>query len=372
MALLELRSTVKNLYLVATKHNEGKTLLSLGLIGALSKQGKRVGYLKPVGHANQDQGERRVDADTTLMKAACGLTSEIADISPLVLDGFPAELVAADGRERSLGRIESALGKASSGRDFVIIEGTANASAGACFGLSASTLARRLNAKIVLLAGGGVGQPADEVILNKGYFDREGIDVLGVVINKVYPHEFARLNSFMKPLLDSMKLTLFGAIPYDHDLARPTLRSLLEQFRGKVLNGADQLNAKVGRFVLGASGVSSILEQLQGTTTLLCPCDRDDVALAALAAATTSGGKGSRLQGIVFAGRNAPGAAVLQILKRTPVTAIQVEMDAYNLASMIHTTPYKMIASDAEALRRVGELVTKHVDVAAILERLKD
>lgn len=359
---------MKNLYLIATRHNEGKTVLAFGLVSALAKKGKRIGYLKPIGHANQDFGEKRVDQDAVLMKEACALPVDAPDIAPVVLDGFPADWLPAKGREHAMERMQSGLEKVSAGREFVVIEGTGNASTGACFGLSAAQIVKKMDARVVLLASGGVAQPTDEVILNKGYLEREGVEVAGVVVNKVYPHEFQRLESFMKPVLHSMKLKLFGTIPHDQELSRPTLRLLLEQFRGSALHGEEHFNTKVGRFVLGAMNVAATLDQLQGHVTLICPSDREDLALAAMA---VNAAKGMRLQGVIFAGKQIPSESVVALFRRTKVPVVYVELDAHSLSSIIQSTQYKLSLGDSEGLRRAGELVVKHVDIAALLEALK-
>jgi hypothetical protein len=363
---------VKNLLLSATRHNEGKTVLALGLAAAFQQRGKRVGYIKPIGYANMEIGENRIDADATLMKEACGLAAALTDITPVALEGFPADWTTKEGREHSLEKIRCGLQKVGSNREFAIIEATGNAAAGAAFGLSNAYLAQMLNARVVIVASGGVGQPTDEVILNTSYYQRAGVQVLGVVVNKVYPHEFDRIDSFMSPLLESMKLKLLGAIPHDPDLARPTLRNLLDEFRGRVLFGDGHLDAKLGRFVLGAATAVSVLDQLEGHVTLLCPADRDDVVLAALGAAASAGKQGFRLQGVIFAGKTPPDNRVVDMLKRARVPAAHVDLDAYSVASMIHSTAYKISVEDEDRRRRAEELVAKYVEVGDLVEGLAD
>lgn len=361
---------MRNLLLVATRHNEGKTVLALGLAAALEQRGLNVGYMKAVGHGNAEAGEARVDSDAHFMRQTCGLQAAVTDLSPVVLDGFPQDWVTADGRERAVEKIRSALSRAASKRDCVIIEATGNASTGACFGFSNGRLAKELNAQVLLIASGGVGQPTDEVILNAAYLERVGGPALGVLVNKAYPHELARLDSFMKPIVETMNLRFLGAVPYDQELARPMMANLLEHFRAKVLNGKDRMNAKVGRYLLGATTVPALLEQLQGNVTLLCPSDREDLVLAAVAALMANP-KAFRLNGIVFAGRAGPAESVLQVLRRTTVPAIHVELDAYSMASLIHTTAYKLSANDVDGVKKARELVAKHVDIAAIVNGVK-
>ncbi len=363
---------MKNLFITATRHHEGKTLLAFGIAKALTKHGRRVGYFKPIGHANLEVGEHRVDSDAAFMKDALALEASAHDMSPIVLEGFPVDWTAKGGRERLIEQIRNGHKRSMNRRDVLVIEGTGNAATGAAFDMSNAFIAKMLDARVIIVASGGVGQPADEVILNKSFYERAGVEVLGVIVNKAYPHEFDRLHSFLGPVMESLNARLLGTMPYEPELARPTMRNIQEEFRGRVLNAEQLIGVKLGRFVLGASTAAGTLEQLKGNITLLCPIDREDILMAALSAMLGSPKQGYRLTGVIFSGKGEPEARALALLRRTQVPAIQIELDPFSLASMIHQTSYKLSAGDADRLRRSEELVTKYVQTQRILEGLKD
>lgn len=360
---------MKTLLLVATRHNEGKTLLALGLAKAFSKTGVKVGYFKPIGHRSVESDDSREDSDAKLMQKAAGLTGQPAEISPVLLQGFPSDWTTREGHEAVLERIRKAHAKVSAGCDVLIVEATGNAAAGAAFGMSNAYLARRLDAKVVLVASGGVGQPTDEVILNKSYLERTGVGVMGVFINKAYPHETERLNTFMRRVLETINLRLLGTVPYDPELARPTLKNLAEEFRGQPLCGEGALLEATGRFVLGASNASAVSEQFKGRVTLICPVDREDLLEAALAA-TRRRGRSFQLASVVFAGLGRPGARLLQTVRKAEVPSVHIEIDAYSLSFLIHSTRYKIAPEDAGRIRRAEELVGRHIDLDQILDRM--
>ena len=52
-----------------------------------------------------------------------------------------------------------------------------------------------LGSKVILVTKGGIGKPIDEVALNKALFDKEGVELLGVIINKVLPEKFGVIMS---------------------------------------------------------------------------------------------------------------------------------------------------------------------------------
>ena len=58
--------------------------------------------------------------------------------------------------------------------------------------------AKILGAKVIIVSQGGIGKPIDEVALNQALFEKEGVEIIGVILNKVimekvdYVTEFAR------------------------------------------------------------------------------------------------------------------------------------------------------------------------------------
>ena len=50
---------------------------------------------------------------------------------------------------------------------YIIIEGTGHAGVGSVFNLSNAEVAKTLNAKVIIVASGGIGRPIDEIALTK-------------------------------------------------------------------------------------------------------------------------------------------------------------------------------------------------------------
>ncbi len=363
---------VKNLFLTSTRHNEGKTLVTLGLTAAFAKRVKNIGYIKPVGKGSVEFAGEKIDHDVALIKEACKIPSFVKDMGPVCYDGFPAAWVSPEGREAVLEKIKAGYARVAANRNMVVIEGTGNAAAGAAFGLSNAFMAKLLNAKVVLVASGGVGQPTDEVILNKSYYERAGVEVLGVVVNKAYPHEFERIDKWMRRVLDMMNIRLLGVIPFDKDLARATMLNLFERFKGKALNQEAGMDAPLGKIVLGAMSASRALEELSGHVTLICPADREDVLVAALSAMYISGRKDFTLASVVITGAGKLSDIVLKMIRRTTIPVLQVEPDAYTVVADVHAADFKILPTDGERIARAIETVQNHVNPDLCLQGLSD
>jgi BioD-like phosphotransacetylase family protein len=291
-------------------------------------------------------------------------------MGPVCYDGFPTHWVSPEGRDGVVSKIKAGYQKVAAGKDRVVIEGTGNAAAGAAFGLSNAFLAKQFGAKVVLVASGGVGQPTDEIILNKSYFERAGVEVLGAIVNKAYPHEFDRINQWMRRVLDQMGIRLLGMIPYEPDLARASLLTLFERFRGTCLNHEAGMEKPLGKVVLGAMSAGSVLERLTGGVTLICPVDREDVIVAALAAMFLGGRKDLTIASIVVTDGGRLSEAALKMIRRTTIPVLQVEPDAYSVVSELHASNFKILPSDGDKIRKAIQVVQERVDLEAALAGL--
>jgi len=361
---------VKNLFITSTVHDEGKTIVAMGLHRGLSKTVKSLGYVKPIGKASVEFAGDRIDHDVALVKEACKISAFVKDMGPVCYDGFPAAWSTPKGREGVVEKIKAGFAKVSAGKACTLIEGAGNAAAGAAFGLSSAYLAKELDAKVVLVVAGGVGRPTDEVILNKAYYEQAGVEVCGVIVNKALAEERDRIDKWMRRVLDMMKVPLLGVIPFDVELAKGSPLHLLERFKGRVLHQEAGLGRPFGRVVIGAEPAGRVLDSLQGQVTLLCPPDRDDVLTAALAGMFLSGRKDLSIVSILLAGPGTVSDTVLRMIKRTTIPTMQVDQDVFTVASQIHSEDFKILPGDAERIGRAAELVEKSVDLNELLAGL--
>lgn len=363
---------MKNLFIASARPDDGKTVAALGLIQGLAGRVKGVGYFKPLGKASVEFAGDRIDHDVALVKEACKVPSFVKDMGPACADGFPAAWVTPEGREAVVEKIKAGFAKVSAGRGLVVVEGTEHAAAGAAFGLSNAFLAKTLNAKVILVVTGGAAQAADEVILNKAYYERSGVDVYGAIVNKTAVEDRDRIDKWMRRVLDMMGVKLLGVIPYDVELSRASLLHLLERFKGRALHQEALMDKPLGRVVIGAESAGAVLDRLTGHVTLLLPPDRDDVLASALSAMFLSGRKDLTIASILLAGPGEPSATLLRMIKRTTIPTLAVDQDVFSVASEIHAQNFKILPGDGERVARAVDLVQKHVDLDPVLEGLQE
>src|SRR5204863_6983659 len=104
-------------------------------------------------------------------------------------------------REQLVRKIERAFDRVAWEKDFVLCEGSGHAGVGSVFDLSNAQVAKILKARVVIVSRGGIGKPIDEVALNLALFEKEDVEVIGVILNKVAPDKIDLVKEFARRVL---------------------------------------------------------------------------------------------------------------------------------------------------------------------------
>src|SRR5580693_3764515 len=194
-----MNTVTPRVFIAATRQNDGKTTTSLGMIAALEKIYPRIGYIKPVGQRFVEIEEQKIDEDTVLMDSVFRLNCPLVDMSPIAVEpDFTRKYLQSSNNETLVKKIQKAFDRVAWEKDFVLCEGSGHAGVGAVFDLSNAQVAKTLGAKVIIISQGGIGKPIDEVTLNQALFEKEGVEIIGVILNKVirskieFVTEFAR------------------------------------------------------------------------------------------------------------------------------------------------------------------------------------
>src|SRR3569833_2726055 len=200
-------------FIAATRQNDGKTTTSLGLIAALQRHFPRVGYIKPVGQRFVEIEEQKIDEDTVLMDSVYRLNCPLVDMSPIAVEpDFTRKYLQAANNETLVKKIQQAFDRVAWEKDFVLCEGSGHAGVGSVFDLSNARVAKVLNAKVVIVTQGGIGKPIDEVSLNQALFEKEGVEIIGVILNKVVQDKVDYVSDFARRGLKRKGLEVLGGI----------------------------------------------------------------------------------------------------------------------------------------------------------------
>src|ERR1051325_9613544 len=172
--------TTQRIFVAATRMDDGKTTISLGLFAALKKHFPHIGFIKPVGQRFVEIEGTKIDEDSVLIGQRHHIDIPLPEMSPVAVEpDFTRRYISGGvANDALVRRIENAFDRCAWEQDFVIIEGTGHAGVGSVFDLSNARVASILKSKVLLVTLGGIGRPIDEVAMNKALFDAMGVEVI--------------------------------------------------------------------------------------------------------------------------------------------------------------------------------------------------
>ena len=361
-----------NIYIAATRQNDGKTVVSLGLLSALRKRVKNIAYMKPVGQQYRVIDGKKIDKDAILMDKIFNFNEKLPDMSPIAIPkGFTENYILRGKRINLENKIKRAYNNLAKNNDFILIEGTGHAGVGSVFDMSNADVAKILKVKVIIVSCGGIGRPIDEIMLNHAKFDLKGVEVLGVIVNKVRKSKYTKINRLIRKGLAQKGVEVLGVIPFEEVLSNPTVSELLEDLKGKLICGQGGLDRVVENFVIGDVVAHQALDYFSSGTLLITPGNREDVIFAALSGwALGVTGKYS-ISGIIATYGKKPDKKIIDAIDRANIPLILVKEDSFSTAREINNMIFKLRAEDKPKIKKTEDLIDKYVDVGRILKMLK-
>jgi hypothetical protein len=296
------------------------------------------------------------------------LNCPLVDMSPIAVEpDFTRKYLQSSNNEALVKRITKAFDRVAWEKDFVVCEGSGHAGVGSVFDLSNAQIAKILGAKVIIISQGGIGKPIDEIYLNQAVFEREGVEIIGVILNKVLPDKLEFISEFARRGLKRKGLELLGVVPYRSILSRPTMDLIRQELNADYLNAGAQIQEVVDSVMVGAMAVQNAIRQFKRGLLVITPGDRVDILLAAATSATEPD---QQLAGVVLTGEFTPQAAIARIIEKLPFPILRAEQGVYEVASTVHNLIVKTRADDTEKISVIRDIIATHVDVSKILAAL--
>ena len=359
---------MKKIFIAATKQNDGKTTVSLGLVRNFQNRFKKVAFIKPIGQRYLEEEGLKIDEDSKLIEEVCGIKCGLKDMSPIAVEkGFTEKYIARPDKRLISAQIKEAYNRVSNKQDLVIIEGTGHAGVGSVFDHSNATVARLLGSKVIIISSGGVGRPIDEIVLNKALFDNLGVKILGVIVNKVLPGKFDKINQLVRKGLKRQGIDVLGVLPFDPVLSQFTLEQVLDEMHFPVLCGKDFLENSISNVIIGAMQPRDAVKYIVDGSLLITPGDREDIIKVALEC-FRPGSKELKVSGIILSGMITPEPEIINLFKHSSIPVLMAKEDTYAVASGIHDLTVKIRSRDGDKINRIVKLVKDNVDLEAILK----
>ena len=360
---------MKKIFIAATKQNDGKTTLSLGLIRNFQDKFKRVGFIKPIGQRYLEEEGLKVDEDSLLIEEVCGIKCGLKDMSPIAVEkGFTERYIVRPDKKSITRQIKDSFRRVSKRKRMVIIEGTGHAGVGSVFDHSNAMVAKLLGSKVIIISSGGIGRPIDEIVLNKALFEREGVKVLGVIVNKVLPEKFDKINRLVRKGLQRKGINVLGVVPFNPMLSRPTIEQIFEETDFELLCGKDYLERPVSQVIVGAMEPHDAIKYIVNDSLMITPGDREDMIMTALGCFRETDEKRLKVSGIILTGGIKPDQPIMNLLSRAQVPILLSKFDTYDVATIIYELTVKIRPRDTEKINAVIKLIKNNVDLDKIMK----
>jgi len=360
----------KKLFIAAIDKNSGKTTTSICLMHLARMKYRRVGFIKPFGGQSVAYRRLVVDKDAALMAQVFDLNEDLGLMSPVVLhpdtthkfvDGLisPADLQ---------GKILRAYAELEKRCDFIIIEGSGHPGVGSVIQLSNVRIARLLDAPVLLVTGGGLGNVVDRLSMILALFEKEQVDVRAILVNRLIAEKRDRSLDYLRRALKDEPFKVIGGFDYQPILANPTLRRISNLLGLPVQGNRREMQKIIHKVLVGAASTQRVTELLQEPSLILVTSSRDEL-LVTLAHLYRMPQYRPFIVGLVISGATPISPITQQILDKSRIPYLREESrTSAELYQIIGRDVSKIIAEDSEKLDLIRSLAEKSFDFDAIDE----
>jgi hypothetical protein len=353
----------KRLFVAATGQNSGKTTTSLSLLHLARKKYDKIGFIKPIGPKLATLNGRLVDKDAALMAQVYGLEKYLEYMSPVVLQPgttkkvLEGEISPADFEQKVLTAVE-VLDRAC---DFLIVEGAGHSGVGTVLGMSNAHIARLVDAPVLMVTGGGIGNVVDSVGMNAALFHQEGADIRAIVANKIIPEKREETLHYLDLAFRDSGIKVIGGFNYQPILANPTLRRISSVLGLPIQGNREEDMRIVHHIQIGAASTQRVVEILQESTLLLVTSSRDEL-LVTLANLYTLPEYRSKIVGLIIPGVAPLSNITQKILDRSNIPYMRTERTTTEIFLDVSEDVSKLTAEDNEKIALIQTLAEKRFD----------
>ncbi len=345
------------LYIASSDSYAGKTLTSIILGKRWQRQGRRLGYMKPLGLLPVTVGEEVTDEDAQFVAEQLDLSAPPSNLCPILLTPESCRMPPEEARQR----VQHAFETTSEGADVMLVCGAGSVlTRGSMLGLNGVSVAELLDAKVLLVGRCESLLDADSIVASRRAL---GDRVVGAIINLVPPRLKDQVWDEIVPCLESLGLTVFGLMPRDPILHSVSVRELAEATAGEFLCGDEAAEELVENFVVGAMGVERALRYFRRTPRkcVITGGDRADIQLAALETPTRC---------LILTGDLQPSHTVLARAEELGVPVLLVRGDTLGTVATIEQMLGKLRVREPRKIQHAMEQFEAHLELAKLDEAL--
>ncbi|NTV49945.1 MAG: AAA family ATPase [Geobacteraceae bacterium] len=357
----------RKIFIGATGQHCGKTTISLSLMHLARKKYGRVGFMKPLGPKWIEFNGTVVDKDAAMFSTVFGVEEDVTLMSPVTLTPgttrrFLDGLIDPEEPRRA---IRSACNELEKKYDFLIIEGAGHGGVGSVIGMNNARIAAELNAPVLLVTGGGIGNVIDSVELNLALYQREKADVRIIMANKLVSEKRLDTLGYLAKAFAGSGVMVTSAFDYLPTLADPTLLHVSELL-GLTLNGDSTERSRLCHNIqLGAASSQIVIDHLEASTLLIVTSSRDELLVTASALHHIPEYK-ARLAGLIIAGHVPVSGITQRILDDSKIPYIRIKATSSEIFYKLREHVSKIGPEDLEKIELINSIAERYIDFDAI------
>lgn len=357
----------RKIFIGATGQHCGKTTVSLSLMHLARKKYARVGFMKPLGPKWVEFNGTIVDKDAAMFATVFGVEEDVALMSPVTLSPGTTRrfLDGAIDAEEPRRAIRDACRKLEEKYDFLIIEGAGHGGVGSVVGMNNARIAAELDAPVLLVTGGGIGNVIDAVELNLALYQREKADVRVIMANKLVHEKRDHVLGYLDKAFAGSGFMITSAFDYMPTLADPTLAHV-STLLGMPLHGdSADMNRLCHTIQLGAASSQRVIDHLEDSTLLIVTSSRDELLVTASSLHHIPEYR-EKLAGLVIAGHVDVSAITQRILDDSKIPYIRIEETSSEIFYRLREHVSKIGPEDREKIDLINSIAERYIDFEAI------
>ena len=357
----------KKIFIGATGQHCGKTTISLSLMHLARRKYRRVGFMKPIGPKCIQYHGLTMDKDAAMFSSVFGMDEVAHLMSPMTLTAgstrrfLDGEINLTTPRQLIL----SACAELEQQHDFLIIEGAGHGGVGSVVGVNNAQVATMLDAPVLMITGGGIGNVIDAVELNLALYEREQAKVRVIMANKLVPEKRERSMAYLSKAFQRENLLVTSAFDYSPVLADPTLQHVAELLE-LPLHGDPADRSRICHTIqLGAASSQRVIDSLEESTLLIVTSSRDELIVTASSLHHIPEFR-QRLAGLIVAG-HAPISTITQrILDDSNIPYIRINETTSEVYYRLREHVSKIGPDDTEKIELINSIAEKYISFDAI------
>ncbi|MCU0798273.1 MAG: AAA family ATPase [Candidatus Thermoplasmatota archaeon] len=344
---------MQRIVVASMRQGAGKTSFIIGLAKALKKD---FGYMKPFGERIVYRKKRLLDYDSSLIKGIFSLPEMPEDMSI----GFDhSKLRYIYDSTTIVTKLNEMAQTLSKDKDILIVEAGKDITYGASVNLDCFSLAKALNAKLLLVVSGDDDSILDDITYLKKHMIASDARLLGVIINKVKDVEDFKENSLDK--VKALGVDVLGIVPFEKELTYLSVEQISDVLFAKVLAGERNIGNQVREIFIGAMSGDTVIKNplfSRERKLIITSGDRNDLCLAALESDTSA---------IILTNNIIPPSNIITLAESKGIPLLLVSNDTFSAAKQVDDMEHLVGKGDSGKISLLERQVGANVDLERIV-----